>query len=64
MSHYNIAPVLDIYGNVANSDLRSVSEGIKRLEDLVVKARSLPLSTDARMADDIATVRKRLAEPK
>ena len=24
VSHYNIAPVLDIYGNVVNTDLRSV----------------------------------------
>src|SRR3984885_13663743 len=28
ISHYNIAPVLDIYGNVVNSDLRSVSDKI------------------------------------
>ena len=28
VSHYNIAPVLDIYGNVVNSDLRSVSDKI------------------------------------
>ena len=28
VSHYNIAPVFDIYGNVVNSDLRSVSDKI------------------------------------
>jgi multidrug efflux pump subunit AcrB len=28
VSHYNIAPTLDIYGNVVNSDLRSVSDKI------------------------------------
>jgi multidrug efflux pump subunit AcrB len=28
VSHYNIAPSFDIYGNVVNSDLRSVSEKI------------------------------------
>ena len=28
VSHYNIAPVIDIYGNVVNSDLRSVSDKI------------------------------------
>jgi multidrug efflux pump subunit AcrB len=28
VTHYNIAPVFDIYGNVVNSDLRSVSDKI------------------------------------
>ncbi len=31
VSHYNIAPVLDIYGNVVNSDLRSVSTKIAQI---------------------------------
>jgi multidrug efflux pump subunit AcrB len=31
VSHYNIAPVLDIYGNVVNSDLRSVSDRIAQI---------------------------------
>ena len=31
VSHYNIAPVLDIYGNVVNSDLRSVSDKISQI---------------------------------
>jgi multidrug efflux pump subunit AcrB len=31
VSHYNIAPVLDIYGNVVNSDLRSVSDKITQI---------------------------------
>jgi multidrug efflux pump subunit AcrB len=31
VSHYNIAPVLDIYGNVVNSDLRSVSDKITQV---------------------------------
>jgi multidrug efflux pump subunit AcrB len=31
ISHYNIAPVLDIYGNVVNSDLRSVSDKINAI---------------------------------
>jgi multidrug efflux pump subunit AcrB len=31
VSHYNIAPVLDIYGNVVNSDLRSVSDKIAQI---------------------------------
>jgi multidrug efflux pump subunit AcrB len=33
VSHYNIAPTLDIYGNVVNSDLRSVSEKIAVIVD-------------------------------
>ncbi len=28
VTHYNIAPSFDIYGNVVNSDLRSVSDKI------------------------------------
>jgi multidrug efflux pump subunit AcrB len=31
VSHYNIAPVIDIYGNVVNSDLASVSKQIDRI---------------------------------
>jgi multidrug efflux pump subunit AcrB len=33
ISHYNIAPVIDIYGNVVNSDLRSVSDKITQIVD-------------------------------
>ncbi len=32
-SHYNIAPVIDIYGNVVNSDLTSVDKGIEKILD-------------------------------
>ena len=31
VSHYNIAPVIDIYGNVVNTDLRSVSDNINKI---------------------------------
>jgi multidrug efflux pump subunit AcrB len=31
VSHYNIAPAIDIYGNVVNSDLRSVAEKIAQV---------------------------------
>ncbi|HMD21565.1 MAG TPA: efflux RND transporter permease subunit [Alloacidobacterium sp.] len=31
VSHYNIAPVIDIYGNVVNSDLASVSKQIDKI---------------------------------
>jgi multidrug efflux pump subunit AcrB len=30
-SHYNIAPVIDIYGNVVNSDLASVDKGLEKI---------------------------------
>jgi multidrug efflux pump subunit AcrB len=31
VSHYNIAPVIDIYGNVVNTDLASVDKNIERI---------------------------------
>jgi multidrug efflux pump subunit AcrB len=31
VSHYNIAPVIDIYGNVGNSDLNSVDQHIEKI---------------------------------
>ncbi len=31
VSHYNIAPVIDIYGNVSNSDLASVDKQIEKI---------------------------------
>ena len=31
ISHYNIAPVIDIYGNVVNSDLASVDQQIEKI---------------------------------
>ena len=31
VSHYNIAPIIDIYGNVDHTDLKSVSDGIDRI---------------------------------
>ena len=33
VSHYDIAPVIDIYGNVVDSDLRSVSDKIMKIVD-------------------------------
>ena len=33
VTHYNIAPVIDIYGNVVGTDLASVSKGIQRIVD-------------------------------
>jgi multidrug efflux pump subunit AcrB len=31
VSHYNIAPAIDIYGNVVNSDLASVDKGMEKI---------------------------------
>jgi multidrug efflux pump subunit AcrB len=36
VSHYNIAPVIDIYGNVVNTDLNSVS---KKIDVIVAQSR-------------------------
>jgi len=33
VTHYNIVPVIDIYGNVQNTDLRSVSDRIQKIVD-------------------------------
>ena len=33
VTHYNITPVIDIYGNVVGSDLASVSKGIQKIVD-------------------------------
>ncbi|MGC2584079.1 MAG: efflux RND transporter permease subunit, partial [Acidobacteriaceae bacterium] len=33
VTHYNISPVLDIYGNVTGTDLASVSQGIQKIVD-------------------------------
>jgi multidrug efflux pump subunit AcrB len=35
VSHYNITPVIDIYGNVVGTDLASVSKGIQKRIDAV-----------------------------
>jgi multidrug efflux pump subunit AcrB len=33
VSHYNVAPVIDIYGNVVNTDLASVDEKMEKIVD-------------------------------
>lgn len=33
VTHYNITPVIDIYGNVVGTDLASVSKGIQKIVD-------------------------------
>ncbi len=38
VSHYNIAPVIDIYGNVVNTDLKSVDD---KMETIVARYRKL-----------------------
>ena len=40
VTHYNITPVIDIYGNVVGTDLASVSKGIQKIVDAAEVQRS------------------------
>jgi multidrug efflux pump subunit AcrB len=54
ISHYNIAPVIDIYGNVVNSDLRSVST---QISDIVNQHRkNLPRGTQVVIRGQVETM--------
>ena len=54
VSHYNIAPVLDIYGNVVNSDLRSVSDKITQI--INQHRKSLPRGSQVVMRGQVETM--------
>ena len=54
VSHYNIAPVLDIYGNVVNSDLRSVSDKIIRI--LAQHRKELPRGSQVEIRGQVETM--------
>src|ERR1700722_1508717 len=54
VSHYNIAPVIDIYGNVVNSDLRSVSTKISQIVDRYRK--ELPRGTQVVIRGQVQTM--------
>jgi multidrug efflux pump subunit AcrB len=54
VSHYNIAPVLDIYGNVVNSDLRSVSDKITQI--IAQHRKSLPRGSQVIMRGQVETM--------
>ena len=55
ISHYNIAPVIDIYGNVVNSDLRSVSDKINTIIDRYRK--ELPRGSVIEMRGQVQTMK-------
>jgi multidrug efflux pump subunit AcrB len=54
VSHYNIAPVLDIYGNVVNSDLRSVSDKIAAI--IAQHKKELPRGSQVVMRGQVQTM--------
>ena len=56
VSHYNIAPVIDIYGNVVNTDLRSVSD--KKIEVIVDQHRKeLPRGSQLVVRGQVQTMK-------
>jgi multidrug efflux pump subunit AcrB len=54
VSHYNIAPVLDIYGNVVNSDLRSVSNKIVQI--IAQHRKELPRGSQVVLRGQVETM--------
>ena len=55
VNHYNITPVIDIYGNIAGTDLASVSSGIDRI---VAKYKSqLPRGSSIVIRGQVQTMR-------
>ncbi|HEX4156349.1 MAG TPA: efflux RND transporter permease subunit [Acidobacteriaceae bacterium] len=55
VSHYNIAPVLDIYGNVVNSDLASVD---KKIEKVIAESKAqLPRGSQIVVRGQVQTMR-------
>jgi multidrug efflux pump subunit AcrB len=56
VTHYNIAPVIDIYGNVINTDLGSVS---RQIDKLVADARHhLPRGSQIIIRGQVVTMRR------
>jgi multidrug efflux pump subunit AcrB len=55
VSHYNIAPVIDIYGNVVNSDLASVAKQIDRI--IAESKGKLPRGSQIIVRGQIQTMR-------
>src|SRR5271165_2098800 len=55
VTHYNIAPVIDIYGNVVNSDLASVD---KKIEKILAESKSqLPRGSRIEVHGQVRTMR-------
>jgi multidrug efflux pump subunit AcrB len=55
VTHYNITPVVDIYGNVAGTDLASVSKAIDR--KIAQMKRQLPLGSRLVVRGQVQTMR-------
>jgi multidrug efflux pump subunit AcrB len=56
VTHYNIAPVIDIYGNIVGTDLASVSKGIQRIVDQ--QKKNLPHGSHIDVRGQIDTMQK------
>jgi multidrug efflux pump subunit AcrB len=55
VDHYNIAPVIDIYGNVVNTDLASVD---KKIEKIIAESKSqLPRGSQIVVRGQVQTMR-------
>ncbi len=54
ISHYDIAPVIDIYGNAVNTDLRSVSDRIAKIVDQ--QRKHLPRGTSIQIRGQVETM--------
>ncbi len=59
VNHYNIAPVIDIYGNVVGTDLASVSKGIQEKVDQ--QEKYLPHGSHIVVRGQIETMRRSFA---
>ncbi len=55
VSHYNVAPVIDIYGNVVNTDLASVDEKMEKIVDRYRK--QLPRGSQLVVRGQVLTMR-------
>ena len=55
VTHYNIAPVIDIYGNVVNTDLASVDKKIERI--IAESKKQLPAGSQINVRGQVQTMR-------
>jgi multidrug efflux pump subunit AcrB len=59
VTHYNITPVIDIYGNVVGTDLASVSKGIQQIVDQ--QRSNLPRGSHIEVRGQVRTMRTSFA---
>jgi len=59
VNHYNITPVIDIYGNVVGTDLASVSKGIQKIVDQ--EQSKLPRGSHLVVRGQVQTMRSSFA---